>query len=81
MAELFVMVFEDGPYPDRYLAPQELSWPLPEKVKAKGYDEGCYVKTWQSPRAAVTDTEARGAKYTWNAELSYDSKTDTKEEK
>lgn len=68
MAEVFLGVFEGGPYPGSYEFPEKYcgEWPLPKYIKAKNTDEGCYVKYWESEGAASHSNEARGAKYKWD---------------
>lgn len=72
MAEQFLMIFEDGPYPGQYKAPSMLSWPLPDNVIAYEHDKGVYKKTFESKGPAIVTeetTQLRGAKYVWDENL------------
>lgn len=64
IVELFGMIFEGGPYEAPYLAPQKLTWPLPDKVKALDHPEGHYRKYFES-KGPAKDSEVRGARYKW----------------
>ncbi len=66
MTERFIGVFEDGPYPGTYDFPVDETWPLPKFIKAKFYEKGYYIKTWESEGTPKNKDEARGAKYKWD---------------
>lgn len=62
--EPLVMAFIEGPYSGAYEVTGLLSWPLPEKVRAKHYPEGSYRKNFEST-GEPGPGEARGARYEW----------------
>lgn len=68
MAEEFLAILEGGPYPDKYVAPEGVPWPLPEIIPAKGYTTGAYKKVFESKGPADAE-HLRGAKYVWDAKF------------
>lgn len=71
--ERFLMILEDGPYPDEYKAPKGLTWPLPEYILAEGHIDGVYRKVFESKgKATVKDgkIQLRGARYEWDETIS-----------
>lgn len=66
--EVFIMVFTgNGPWDESYTAPASLTWPLPQRIKAKMHPEGHYSKVFES-KGEPKPGEARGARYEWKEE-------------
>jgi hypothetical protein len=77
VSEELIMKFIDGPFPENYLAPVVLDWPLPERVKAVGYSTGCYIKFFESIEVPTDSRERRGAAYKWDEKAIFDPRRDS----
>lgn len=65
-AEEFLIILEGGPFPDKYVVPDGITWPLQDTIRAKGHAKGIYRKVFESKGPADKE-HLRGAKYVWDA--------------